>query len=340
MRDAGAVRNDLETMHERASGWSLIRPEDEALYLRISQQEEPDVESYEGSWAFLTQETRNLGMKRVKNGVLWVAVIRYDASPFVFVFPPVGSRRYCARDVRSIDAQLRALTGRRVVFRKVAGLQFVDIMRLQEAVSLQSDHFTDPRDIPEDVRPQVIIAVDESLAREGTHFMKIRNHLRRFIEDRHPRVELLSPGNSCDVGRLVKRWNDEGRSHFQATPGCPAEPVSANEGAYTIFAERFANQIDGQHLFGRMVYVDWEPVGFAFAGRTSDTGAALYSSLTLTRFRGASEFLITCILEDLQRAGIRHLNLGGAETDKLFRFKSKFHVVSLRPAFDVELQQA
>jgi hypothetical protein len=329
--------HDIRSAAAAHGSWSLINERDEEIYREFSAKAELDEFSYERNWAFLTQETRHLGLKRITQDAMWFAVIRYDESPYVFVFPPVGRGRYRARDVRAIDSELRELAGRRVIFRKVNDQHFAEIMQLQEARSVDASVFTDARDVPEDVKPQVVVGVDASVARAGGHFMQVRNHIRRFTEDQRPKAVRLSKSNPRDVHTLVARWNDEGRAHFRSMEDAGLEEAPANAGAYTIFAERFAERVDDVNYFGRIVYVGDEPAGFVFAGRTSPQSAGLYGSMSLTKFRGASEFLLSCILTDLQAAGVRYLNMGGSETDQLFRFKSKFHVVALRSAFDVTL---
>jgi Phosphatidylglycerol lysyltransferase, C-terminal len=321
-----------------ATAWCRVDATDHSIFDQYAAQAPQDLYSYERSWAYYRQETRHLGLRRELDDNLWIAVIRYDDSPFVFVFPPIGPNGYRAATVRLIAAELRALTGRRVIFRKVTDRGLVEIARLGEAVCIDPREFTDSRDVPEDVNPQIVIDVATSLAQVGSDFMRIRNHIRRFVVEREPAVQGLSGANVGDVKRLVQRWNEEGRDHFDSRRASTSAVAVANEGAYTIFSDSFHNAIDDQTYFAHLVYVGGDVAGFVFAGRTSDQSAALYASLALTCYRGSSEFLIQTLLGSLARAGIRYLNMGGSETINLFRYKSKFAFAALRPAFDLELE--
>jgi hypothetical protein len=331
-------------MLDRHTPWSRLCREDEVLYQNLAGGSDIDSFAYEANWAFAAQEARNLGMKRLHNGTLWVAVLRYDESPFVFVLPPIGGAGYRMRDVRAVESELRELTGRRVIFRKVFGQGLVELMRAQEAAIVAPSTFADSRDLPEDVRPQIIIDVVASLAAEGRSFVKLRNQIRHFTAKHVPRVSALSPENLRDARDLVASWVHEGRAPCGEVGDRLPEPpndvffeedlIAANG----FFAQTFADRIDHRVFFGQLVYVTGSAVAFTFAGRTSARGAALYTSLSLSEFRGASEYAISCMLSALRDAGVSHLNLGGAENDALFRFKTKFHVTHVREAYDVELK--
>jgi hypothetical protein len=191
-------------------------------------------------------------------------------------------------------------------------------------------------DIPEDIFPQAIIDVRAVLDGRGSRFVKIRNHMKSFVS-RQPLVRDLTPETSVEIEVLLQEWNRE-RQLRRATQPDDLEALSQiDASAYTVFANDFASRVDDNRYFSIVVEVETRPVGFAFAGRTAMHAAALYASISLTEYRGSAEFLLLKLLERLWTGGVRLLNLGGAETAGLHRFKTKFGVVGLRPTFDVEL---
>jgi hypothetical protein len=164
--------------------------------------------------------------------------------------------------------------------------------------------------------------------------MKVRNHLRYFSRN-NPATKALVPDRVEDVARLIAKWDTEYHRRRGPFSGAPSEQ-EVDCSAYTVFAHRFSDRIDGRQYFGKIIYVGADAVGFTLAGRISARAAALYSSISLTSYRGASEYLLCELLHELSSAGIDSLNMGGSETKGLFDFKNKFCIRELRHCYDAE----
>jgi hypothetical protein len=184
------------------------------------------------------------------------------------------------------------------------------------------------------VYPQVIVDVAATRRCALGDFKKVRNQIVRFRQNR-PVARTLTPEIVPDVVKLIGAWNDlYDRRHTGASS--TLANLKGDNSAYSVFAERFAKRIDCKTYFSRLIYVADAAVGFSFAGRISPRAAALYSSVSLTSYRGVSEYLLMDLLDELASADIEFLNMGGSETRGLFEFKSKFAISQLRQCIDTE----
>jgi hypothetical protein len=325
-----------------SSEWISIAPSDEDLYRRYFQASE-DAFSYENNWAFICQETRVMGIRYLHNELLLTATIKHRNSPFIFLLPPLFLAPPCevavtAERIVEIATQLKHSTNKRIVLRKLPADLFCAVIQTGKCLHLPPETFQCPSDVPEDITPQVIVSTQSTVACEGARFVKLRNQLKYFKQKYRPRVVTLSPSVVPDVQSLIAKWSQDYRERTSLrTHSSPVSIPSVDNTAYTIFAAIFADRIDNQQYFSKVVYADDVPVGFTFAGRTSSETAALYSSISLTAYRGASDYLMMQILETVLGLGIKWLNLGGAETMGLFNFKTKFAVTALRPSYDAEI---
>jgi hypothetical protein len=236
-----------------------------------------------------------------------------------------------------IAEELATVSGRRVVLRKLLPDLKRELIRLGQFLPLAPDTFTHFRDVPEDVYPQVVISATQTLALATRRFMKTRNQLRHFERYSRPRVATLSSASHGDIADLATRWQEAYQDRQRTEEAGIAKVFSAvDPTAYTVFAEVFGDRCDANNYFGKLLYVRGVAVGFTFAGRVSQTGAALYCSLSLRTFRGSAEYLLMELLAELAGAGVDYLNMGGSETPGLFAFKRKFAVTDLRSADDLE----
>ena len=316
------------------NNWSVLTEQDETLFQPYFNR--PGLEhSYENNWLFVLQEMRNGAFKYCDGNNLVIAASKYDESPFIFVFPPWGTFDTFACKVNSIAQHLASVTGKQVVFRKVSEDR-VGLLRANARLStVAPSRFTNPRDIPEDTYPQVIIDIHDSIQCHGSHFVKIRNHVRFFKEHYHPTFADLTGENLDEVVYAIKGWQQQYElrkaNETDNNPDIPKVDVTA----YTCLAEKFSSRTDAVDYYSVVLYALGQPVGFALAGRTSGEDAALYCSVCKTGIRGGAESLHLRMLDRLSNGGIRYLNLGGAENEGLHNFKKKFAVHRMRATFDL-----
>lgn len=314
-------------------GWLPITLDDEKLYSDFFERTEDSL-SYENNWCFVCQEARYGGIKYIHDHLLLTGIVRHVASPFLFVFPPLGSIDLYTESISGIAESLSAHTGKRIVLRKLTSQCADRVLSSGPFRHLSPEVFVHPRDIPEDIYPQVIVDVSTTRRLLSGAFMKVRNHIAHFSLNR-PNARTLTPEGVVDVVSLIGVWNELYYSRHARHLSAP-DKITVDNSAYSVFAERFAKSIDSQKYFCRLIYVGDAPVGFSFAGRISPKAAALYSSISLTSYRGASEYLLMDMLDMLASAGIEFLNMGGSETRGLFEFKSKFATSELRQCYDIE----
>src|SRR4051812_30556247 len=100
-------------------GWSPVTIADEPLYTSyFARSNEPY--SYENNWGFITQEIRLWAAKYQVDGMLLTAVIKATDSPYIFILPPSGDTSTFSKQIGRIAVDLSAISGRRVVLRKVS----------------------------------------------------------------------------------------------------------------------------------------------------------------------------------------------------------------------------
>lgn len=323
------------------AGWTRISAADESIY-RSFFADSADSLSYENTWAFIRQETRVWGYRYHDGDILITATIKQPDSPFILILPPLirapdqTNAAVAGRCVK-LASSLRRMTHRRVVFRKLPLDWFARAMETGWCVQRYPHEFLCPRDVPEDILPQVIISCPSTLSCQGAAFAKVRHHLNQFRRIHRPRFLPLSTSAEQDVRELVERWNREYTDRVLSSNESGILQLAIDNSAYTIFASEFAGRIDNDRYFAVILYSENTPVGFIFAERVTHESAALYCSVSLTAYKGSSECLMMELLRLLVASGVKWLNLGGAETEGLFKFKCKFDAKALRPSHDAEV---
>lgn len=318
------------------SEWTEILAGDEDLY-QYYFSKSGDILSYENNWAFICQETRLMGIKYHHNGLLLTATSKDQSSPFMFIFSPLCDRAFAAQQIVDVAARLKAASKKRIVLRKLSPDFLSILLNTDKCMQMDPHAFTHSRDIPEDISPQVIISTATTIACEGPRFRKLRNQLKYFRTQYSPLVNDLKPEIVTQVTRMIAQWHLAQDSRLATSDSLRPSTLSIDDSAYTLFPALFADKIDNDQYFAKVVYVNDSLIGFAFAGRTSPESAALYASISLTAYRGSSEYLLIEMLRAVSAADIKWLNLGGAETEGLFRAKTKYAVASLRPSYDAEV---
>lgn len=321
--------------------WTPWRPGDRSLYERFfTAWDQPG--SYETNFAYVQQECRDQAWKFVDDDLLVTACARGQTSEFVFVLPPTGSVPYAVRILPQLCAQLVAGTGRRVILRKLSN-DLHAALRVDAAfTTVPLETYRNPRELPEDIHPQVVAPVRRRDGFAGGDFVKMRNNLRTAHRLHHISFRNLDVDNRDDVIAMITTWAREHNERLHLSDSAGKAPICAqgvDPAAYTVFCESLAPLVDDNLYFGRVMMVDGQVGAFTFAGRTSRKSASLYASICRYRTRGASECMIVDMLDLLARKGIELLNFGGSEGLDLFRYKKKWGANALIATQELEYLQ-
>ncbi len=317
--------------------WTLWRPEDRPLYERFFATW--DRGSYEASFAYIQQECRDEAWKFVGDDLLVTACARGEASEFVFVLPPAGPVLRAARMLPQLCARLVAGTGRRVILRKLPDDLHAALQLNGAFIPVPLETYRNPRELPEDIHPQVVAPTRLHDDFDGGDFVKIRNNVKTVHRLHRIAFRNLDLDNRGDVTAMIEAWAREHNERLHRSSSSGKTPINAqgvDPAAYTIFCNRLAPLVDDLVYFGRVMMVDGQAGAFSFAGRTSGTSAGLYASICRLRTRGASECMITDMLDVLARHGIVSLNFGGSEGLDLFRYKDKWRTSALITTRELE----
>lgn len=296
--------------------------------------------TYENNLAYFQQECRHDAVEYRGDDYLCAAYTRSDDSDYVIVLPPVGNVSGFIRDAASICNYLQGVTKKRVVLRRVHGA--VEEQLISSSCFRRKPHteYENPRELPEDIYPQVI--VDCSIAHElhGHSYMKIRNHIQKLRRTVNAECSQLEPDCKAELVQAIMTWAAEFNEKVRARQSEAEHKIVGSQGvdpdSYLVFCREFPEQVDNINYFGRVLRVDGKLVGFSFAGKTTENSAALYASLTMSSSRGSSEFLFADMIQTIHQSGTRFLNLGGAESEPLFRYKKKWEPFSLVNTYELE----
>jgi hypothetical protein len=315
------------------SRWSTFSLEDRALYESYFARSMESF-SYENNWGFVAQETRVGAIRYEDEGLLITAVVKASDSPFMFILPPCGNTSDFGRRIVDIASELARGSAKRIVLRKLSEELSTQALETGAFKVLHSSAFEHPRDVPEDQFPQVVLDVSRTLAMKGSKYRRIRNDLRSFEREFRPEFVDLDQANLEEVKQFVYDWSD---NHNQKLHPNSTDPVNleVDPTAYTILADRFSS-LKNCDYFPKIVQINGRVTAFTLAGRTSKNSAAQYVNLSLVRERGCSEFLVVELLRELSQAGIEYVNLGGAETEGQFKFKSKFSTHLTKRSLELE----
>lgn len=317
--------------------WTVVNDNDESLFNDFFNKTN-DNYSYENNWAFIKQATRYNAIKYF-DGENLLTIISFNLkSPFLFVLPPPGIVDKFVDKIPKIAHQVKTKTQKRLVLRKIPEELCQKILENKSFEIILSHAFTFTNEIPEDIFPQVIIDIAEAINRKGSKWVKTRNQLVFFNDKFNPVTRNLSKDNLEDAIWVIHKWAVQYEKRMKMRGEKIVEPTKALVDAHNVFAVDFAEKIDNRRYFSKIIYVNGEPVGFTFAGRISKRVAALYSCLTVTDYRGASEFLLSQLFTELYNSDVNNLNMGGSENELLHKFRVKFQPIILRPTFDIEFK--
>jgi hypothetical protein len=331
---------------------SPITAEDIPLYRQFFSQDGRTY-CYGNSWTYITQACRGLGLGyKYYDGDVLLSIGRHNGH-YVIV-RPLGNI-----DRRFLDL-LRFLkrVSRRPVFVKklfpdqVATLQCLGDFCLASVYARDREQAVPGKYVwdgsafaDDDTYPELIYDVDLSLElelgrsqwlaayrlaradRPGTfhgrslsrsHY-EIRRRIRQFSNlDIYCRLEKYHAGMEDGIRRFCADYFGLSRRE--------------NAAAYENML-KLAQVTDCENPFFRFVaFVDGStaPSGFFVVERLDRLSAGSYASIISRRHPGLPEYLTTRVMQQLQAAGVRYLNVGGSESHGLHAFKKKYGPVEAR----------
>jgi hypothetical protein len=326
----------------RASGQGQITPitrADRDLYQQFFAHDQHGT-CYGNSLIYLTQACRGfgLGLKYTDHDML--LSIGYHRGHAVLV-RPLG-----VIDQRVMDllAHLRAISGMPVFLKKLFPDQVQQVRQFgmfTEAGSAtypwDTDAFADDDTYPEvilDVAQTIAIATSPSGSRRRTSgsagarssleqrswntYRRWRATIRRFQQT----------GQVCQLIPYQRGLAAAVRTFLQHYFAAQPQNVAAYEHMLTLDD----SSTDTNQAWSSVAYLEGiaAPVGLLIAERLDADSAGYYAHVVSRRYPGLSEYLLLAILERLQHAGIRWLNLGGSETMSQHQFKRKFVTAEIR----------
>ena len=318
--------------------WSPWDPRDRPLYERFFAAWDKQG-SYEANFAYVQQECRDQAWKFACDDLLVTACARGRTSEFIFVLAPTGSLSHAVRILPELCAHLAAGTGRRVILRKLPGDLYAALRASAAFMPVPLETYQNPRELPEDIYPQVVAPTRRLDGFTGGDFVKTRNHMRTARRLHHISFRDLGFDNRDDVIAMIMAWARKHNERLCCSESAGKARVDAqgiDPAAYTVFCERLVPPAGQGVYFGRVMMVDGQVGAFSFAGRTSRRSAGLYASICLHRTRGASECMIADMLDLLARQDIKLLNFGGSESLDLFRYKNKWQASALLETQELE----
>lgn len=323
---------------EGPAGWTAWAHSDRPLYeQRFSASEESG--SYERNFGYVQQECRHQAWKFVEDDLLVTACSRSEESEFIFLLPPVGTASRAARRLPGLCRALSGRFGRRIVLRKLS-LDLLAALRSDPAfICVPLETYRNPRELPEDIHPQVVAPTRTLDGFTGSAFVKVRNNMRNAHRAHEISFCNLGAGNRYEAIAMIRAWaraHDLRVSQSSIAGKAPADELGIDAAAYFVFCERMAELVDDHLYFGRVMLLDGEANALTFAGRTARDTAGLYASICLSRTRGTSECMIADILDLLARKGISLLNFGGSEGLSMFRAKKKWRPSALVETHELE----
>ena len=173
--------------------------------------------------------------------------------------------------------------------------------------------------------PIRLLSTHRVAAMEGSAFRYVRNHYKQIALTQH-RIEPLAKDHHAEIRAFVSRW--------AASKDPDREQQAQRCNPYDIMLDLAAADAP---VGGFVTLMDKQIVGFSLwdiSNGASGPVANRYANLTIGQ-RGLAEFQTVIMCQLLRDQGIANVNVGGAETSGLDRFKAKFHPVHSVPACSV-----
>ena len=164
--------------------------------------------------------------------------------------------------------------------------------------------------------PVHVLSTDKVAALEGSQYKRLRYSLKQ-ANDNSPLVKNFDAiSHSRALENLLHRWaslNAKTREEYELL--------------YAPYDNLFSQSMEkNAGLSGLMVFVgdELQAVSLWDVSNTRRKTANLYVDFCNVQMPGLSEFLIVKSCEELQKQGVKYLNIGGSEGEGLDSFKRKF----------------
>lgn len=282
---------------------------------------------YASAWLYLTQAARGCGGLGYyyKIDESFVFALGYHDPHFVIIhplgeFPP---------SFFQLAEQLCNLSGKPVFVKKIS---FGKQSKLRKLARNTKIEVTTTRDYPwtanepsdDDTFPEIIIDVPQFLelvdpaissAKTGKQIRNIRNRSKHFQKN-ELKIDFVS-SSCCVTSEIIRMLN----VHFNKDERQVA--------SYLNMIEILTRNPETPEYIHFVAKYENQPIGFFVAEKLTPTSAGLYASISLREFAGQkltglSEYLHLKLFQKLREQGIRHLNLGGAVQEDLYKYKRKF----------------
>jgi len=143
---------------------------------------------------------------------------------------------------------------------------------------------------------------------------RVHQYFRHYAKDE--RLSLLNFSHKKEVAKKLAA------DFFNIQKRLNKSNVSDKYDYYNIISN---NEVE-RDRFGDIFFWNKKPVGFHYIVRQDKEYASLYATITLrNKLNHLSEYIIFKSLIQLNRVGVKYLNLGGSENASLDKFKQKFH---------------
>jgi len=304
---------------------SPITEADEELYecffkLECERNLNENLYIYGNSWAYILQATRYYPFKyHDKCSLISFTVRNGDRTTFEII-RPLGENVVDQCDW--LTKRLSSSFNSNVFLRKLTPNQRKALIKrgFKEIKEWDTNKLCE---LPDDVWPQSVCDLKDIVLLKGKRFAKLRLAINRFKKYKC-RIACFRPELKTDAEEAIRRWKEDFVKRYKKTGlELPCENNYYLD-PYLVFTTKFAHKVDSKNYISLIIYVEEQPVGFSFLGKTSETCVALYANICDTQYHGLSEFCAWQSFINAYEAGFSFVNLGGSETLSLFKFYQKF----------------
>ncbi len=306
---------------------SVLRSADEGLYEKFFQTDSIIAPfSYGNSWAYICQAARDNPYKYFDGKTLLTITSSSNPKNPIRIVRPIGENT--VDTIATFCNSLRSNTNRSILLCK---------LRHEDYISLKYRGFEDPvwnlaslEHLPDDIYPQPICTLNNYFKRgeislEGRKLAKLRGKIARVKSYTDEfKLHPLSPMNTGDAKHVIKTWKSSFVKRYSKRSIILPKESGYYSDPYTNIITRFSTRIDNERYFSLVCYANNIPVGFSFLGRISDIAVAQYVNVCGNFYKGLSEYLALSTFLLAFRAGYEYVNMGGSETETLFKYNQKF----------------
>ncbi len=301
-----------------------IGPEDQELYTDFFRQE-PVSELYANNWAYIIQACRGSGGLGHKyfDGTTLVSIGKHDGH-YVLV-RPLGANPVAA--VQMLAKRLHKISKKPVYAKHVLP---------EQAADFKCIGFSDMRQYPwsaaspldDDTFPQVVVALDNIFRVEQKESRELRLRLNRFL---NYAAENLTLQEACFLF-APELYNPE-KHLYQKTHAVRVLEKWASKNKELMDAYTNMIEYPPSEGFCYIMRIGIKARGFYVFGKIGERTVGCHATIADYRqMPGLSEAALMKCFGSLHNKGIRRVNLGGSETEALYKFKLKFRPHELKEA--------